>query len=118
MKSSLENFKLIRNTSPNKSGNPESLKKIIMIVEKLSTITVGENLLILQVVLFTILCFKRSAKEHLVSKILLAICVTFLYENSFNSNSLKFSYKLAFILFFSFIRTKNKCHLFRKLVIW
>ena len=35
-KSSSENFKLIKNTLPNKSGNPESLKKIITTAEKLS----------------------------------------------------------------------------------
>ena len=34
-KSSEENLKVIKNIFPNKSGNPESLKKLIIIVRKL-----------------------------------------------------------------------------------
>ena len=62
---------MIRNTLLNKSGNPESLKKVeklIIKVEMLSNECSGSLQgfveAILQVVLFTILYFKLSAKEQ------------------------------------------------------
>ena len=55
---------------------------------------------ILQVVLFTVLCFKWSVKKHCVTKILQGSWERFLYENSCKFNSYKFSYKFTFILFF------------------
>ena len=41
---------------------------------------------ILQVPLFTILCFMWSVKEHCVAKFLPALSETFLYKNNCNFN--------------------------------
>ena len=62
---------------------------------------------ILQFALFTILWFKWSVNKHCVAKILLASWEILLHENNRNYNSYIFSYKSAFILFFSFL-TKQK----------
>ena len=91
---------------------PEKPQKIITTVQKLSNqcayswreFAKG----ILQAVLFTIFCFKWSVKEHCFTKILLAIPGTFIYENNYSFNSYKFSYKLYFILFHSFVWMKKE----------
>ena len=54
---------------------------------------------ILQVVLFTVFCFRWSVKNS-VAKILLAIWEIFLFENNCYYNSYKFSYKFTFTSFF------------------
>ena len=63
---------------------------------------------VLRVVLFTILWFKWSVKKHCVGKVLLAIWETFLDEYNRNYNSYTFSYKFAFILFFSFLTNQKQ----------
>ena len=64
---------------------------------------------ILQVLwLFMILRFKWSVKENCVTKILLAICESFSYENDDNFNSYKFRYKLLLYPFCTFVWIKNK----------
>ena len=47
-------------------------------------------------------------KKHCVAKVLLAIWEIFLHENNRNYNSYKFSYKFAFILFFSFLTNQKQ----------
>ena len=47
-------------------------------------------------------------KKCYVEKILLAILKIFLYENNRSYNSYRFSYKFAFILFFSFLTNKEQ----------
>ena len=66
---------------------------------------VSEDLL--QVVLFTILCFKWSVKKHCVANILYGIWERFLHENNHNYNSYKFSHKFPFIPFLSFHRNRK-----------
>ena len=56
---------------------------------------------VLQVVLYSVLWFKWSAKKHCVAKVLLAIWKMFLHQNNRNYNSYRFSYGFAFILLFS-----------------
>ena len=58
---------MIKNTLPSKSENPENLKK--------KNISAGNVLMVgvLQVVLFTISCFKGSVKKHCIAKILQGI---------------------------------------------
>ena len=58
---------------------------------------------VLQVVLSTILWFKWSVKKHCLAMILLPVWEIFLHENNCHHNSYRFSYKFAFILFFSFL---------------
>ena len=93
---------MIKNTLPSKSGNPENLKK--------KNISAGNVLMVgvLQVVLFTILCFKGSVKKHCIAKILQGIWERFLYENNRNYNFYKFSYKFTFIPFLSFHRNQKQ----------
>ena len=63
---------------------------------------------VLQVVLFTVLCFKWSVKKHCEAKTLQGIRETFLYESNCNYNSYKFSYKFAAISFLSFSRNQRQ----------
>ena len=63
---------------------------------------------VLQVVSFTVLCFKWSVKKHCVANILQGIWMIFLYENNCNYNSYKFSYKSTLISFFSFRRNQKQ----------
>ena len=66
---------MIKNTLPDKSGNPESIKKSSQQFESFSTTVpiVDEAEGILQVVLFTVLWFKWSVKRRYAAKVLLAI---------------------------------------------
>ena len=63
---------------------------------------------VLQVVLFTILWFKWSVKTHCAAKVLLVIWDIFLHENNCNYNSYRFSYKVALILFLSFLANQKQ----------
>ena len=47
-------------------------------------------------------------KKHCVAKVLQAIWEIFLYENNHNYISYRFSYKLAFILFLSFLKNQKQ----------
>ena len=102
-----ENLNVAKNTLRNKSG---SLKK--QSVGKLFNYCAyswqgfAEGLL--QVVLFTGLCFKWSVKKHCIAKNLQRIWETFTYENNRNYNSHKFSYKFAFIIFSAFRRNQKQ----------
>ena len=113
---------MIKNTLPNKSRNPESLKKIIIAVGKPFNQCVhswwGFAEGTLQLVLFKLLCFKKLVAKHCVGKILQGIWERVLFEHDHNYNSYKFSFKFTFIPLFSFIETKNKRHIFSKLVVW
>ena len=72
---------------------------------------------VLQVVLFTVLCFKWSVKRHSVAKILQGIWERFHKSNpNYVSASLVTSSLLS--LFRLFIETKNKNQLFSKSVVW
>ena len=101
---------MIKNTLPDKSRIPESLKnnrnssKAFQLIFH-SWWGFAEG--VLQVVLFTILLFKWSVKKHCVAKVLLAIWEIFLHENNCNYNSYRFSYKFSFILFY-FLSYKPK----------
>ena len=111
--SSKENLKAIKNTLPNKSGNPENLKKkMVMTFGKLSTNVhiVVEDLMRAFYKLFCLLfwvssdqwktvCskdFKRNLRE-----IFMIIMVA-------SYNSYKFNYRFAFIPFLSFRRNQKQ----------
>ena len=47
-------------------------------------------------------------KKYCIAKLLLAIWEIFLHENNRNNNSYRFSYKFAFILFFSFLTNQRQ----------
>ena len=108
---------MIRNSSPDKSVNPESLKKIIAIVQKLfnqcahSSQGFADGA---QKVLFTVLWFKWSVKKNCVPKVLLAIWDIFLHENNRNYNSYRFSYELALIVLLSFLTNQKQESGFRQ----
>ena len=57
---------------------------------------------VLHVVLYTLLWKRNTCKD------LLAVWETFLYENTFNYDSLKFKYRFAFIPFLSFCKIQNQ----------
>ena len=59
-------------------------------------------------VLFAVLWFKWPVKEHFVAKVLQAIWEIFLHENNQGINSYRFSDKLAFIHFLSFLTNQNE----------
>ena len=64
---------------------------------------------VLQVILFTALCFKRiSEKKHCVAKILQGIWDRLLYKNNRNYNFYKFSYKFIFNPFLSLHRNQKQ----------
>ena len=63
---------------------------------------------VLQVVLFTVLPFKWSLKQHCVAKILQRIWERFLYENNLNYHSYKFSYKFTSNFFLYFDRNQKQ----------
>ena len=97
---------MIKDTLPNKSGNPGSLKKLIKAVGKLFFKNCAHSWRefvkgVLQVVLFTALCSKRSVKKHCVAKILQGIRERLLHDYNPDYNSYKFSYKFTFIPFLS-----------------
>ena len=70
--SNKENFKVIKNTLPDKSGLLKNLKKVI--------IAVSNYCGVLEVVLCTVLCFKWSVKKYCVAKILQGIWEWFLFD--------------------------------------
>ena len=47
-------------------------------------------------------------KKHCVAKVLLAVWEIFLHEDNCNYSSYRFSYKLAFILFLSFLTNQKQ----------
>ena len=73
---------------------------------------------ILQVVLFTVLCFKWAVEKHCVAKILQWISERFLCENNRYYNSYKFSYKFDFIPVFSFRRNQKQEYNFQQVGDW
>ena len=94
---------MIKNTFPNKSGNPEHLKKYS---EQLESSTTNIHKIIKDLLrafykLFSLqFCVSNDQwKKYCVVKILQGICKTFLCENNRNYNSCKFSSKFTFILF-------------------
>ena len=104
---------MIKNTWPNKSGNPTTLKKIIITVRKFSNLCAyiwrefAEG--ILQVLSFTVLCFKSFVKKHCVVKILLATWETFLYESNCNYIFCKFTFtNLLLPLCSAFVKTNKR----------
>ena len=85
---------MIINSTPDKSGDPESLKNILFIQYAHSWGGFSED--VLQVLSFIVLWFKWSVKKHCVAKLLLAIWEILLHENNRNCNSYTFSYKVVF----------------------
>ena len=108
----LLNLKVSKNTLPDKSGNPESLKKESQCFESFSTSVCHSwwrfAECVLQVVLFTILWFKWPVKKHCVAKVLQAIWEIVLDENNCNYNYYRCSYKFAFIGFLSFLKNQKQ----------
>ena len=47
-------------------------------------------------------------KKYSVAKVLLAIWEIFLHENIYNYNSYRFSYKIAIVLFLSFLTNEKQ----------
>ena len=71
---------------------------------------VGEDLLgdTLQVVFFTVLCFKRWVKKLCKAKILQGIWERLLYENNHKSNIYKLSNKFTYITVLCFLRNQKQ----------
>ena len=69
---------------------------------------VDEDLLRVFCKLFIVVWFKWSAKKHCVAGVLLEIWEIFLNEENRNYNSYRFSYKLVFILFLSFLSNQQQ----------
>ena len=89
---------MIKNTSPDNSGNSESLKNngnSLKSFQLMGHTWQGVAEGVLQFALFPVLGFKWSVKKHCVVKVLQDI----LHENNRNCNSYRFSYKFAFIFF-------------------
>ena len=105
---------MIINTLPNKSGNPESLKNNCNRTRNFSTYFAsslrGFAEGALEVALFTVL-FQVISKA---GKILVAVWETFLYENKWNYDSYKFSFKFAFVPFSFFSRNQKQESNFQK----
>ena len=103
---------MIKDTLPNKSGDPEKSQKIIIAVRKLSNYCAhswrafAED--VLQVVLFTVLWFKWSVKKYCAVKLLLAIWEICLHENIFDYNYYKLNCKFAFISFLYCFRNQKQ----------
>ena len=113
---------MVKNTLPNKSGNPESKnpRKIIIAVGKLFNLCAhswwGFAEGVLEVVLFKVLRLKLSVKK---------ICAAEFYKEFewdfymkiilTNYNSYKSSYKFTFIPFFSFHRNRKQESNFQQL---
>ena len=110
-KSNKENLKIIKNTLPNKSRNPESLKKQLWQLESSSTNVhiVCEDLLRVFYKLFCLRsCDSSDQWKTLVAKILQGAWEKFLYENNHTHNSYKVSFILLLFSFRPFAETKNK----------
>ena len=58
-------------------------------------------------------CDSSDQSKNSVAKVLLVIWEIFLHENNRNYNSYKFSYKLAFIVFLSFLTNQKQEFLWR-----
>ena len=89
---------MIKNTSPDNSGNSESLKNngnSLKSFQLMGHTWQGVAEGVLQFALFPVLGFKWSVKKHCAVKVLQDI----LHENNRNCNSYRFSYKFAFIFF-------------------
>ena len=103
---------MIKNTLPNKSENPESLKKYSQQFESFSSnvsIIGGDLLRAFYVLFYLRFCGSSDqSKKHCVAKILLAIWGIFLHENNCNYNSYRFNYKFAFIFFLSFLTNQKQ----------
>ena len=102
---------MIKNTSPDKSWRPESLKKQLQQFENFSTdlAIVGQDLL-----RAFYGCFIGSFVIQVISK---GFTSKFLYENNPNRNSYKSSHKLALILFLS-LRKNQKPESGFQQVVW
>ena len=106
---------MIKNTFPNKSRNSESLKKkkkkMMAVGKPFNQCAHGQHRFaegVLQVVLFTILCFQLSVKKQSEVKIFQGIREAFSYENNWNYISHKRSCKFAFIPFLSICRIQKQ----------
>ena len=103
---------MIKNTLPDKSGNPESLEKESKKFKNFSTNVsiVVENLLRAFYRLFYLQYFDSGDqwKKQCVAKLLLAIWEIFLYEDNRNYISFIFNYKFAFIFLLSLKNEKRE----------
>ena len=106
---------MIKSTLPNKSGNPESLEKLLEQLESSSTNahTVGEDLLRA----FYNFCVSSDQWKISVANILQGIWERFLYENNRNYSSRNVATNLLSLLLCPLIETKNKNQIFSKLVV-
>ena len=99
---------MIKNTLQVKLGNPESLKKYYHSSKAfqlyLAKICRGFS----TGFLFTVLWFNWSLKKLCLAKVLLTLWKIPLHEDNRNYNSQRFSYKFAFILFFSFLTNQKQ----------
>ena len=102
---------MIKNTLPEKSGNPESHKKKSRQFE--SSLTnmpmVGKDLLRAFYRLYYLqFSDSNDQKKHYIAKVLLAIREIFLYENNRNYISYRCNYKFALIHFLSFLTNQEQ----------
>ena len=113
---------MVKHTLQDKSGNPESPKKIIATVQKLfiKCTHSGQEFAegVLRVVSFTVLWFKWSVKKSCAAKVFLAIWEMLWHENNRNCHSYRFSHNSLLSSFCSFLQSKNKNQVFSRLVAW
>ena len=108
--SNQENSKVIKNTLPNKSGNPESLKKLSQQLESSSTNVhiVGEDL---PRVFYKLFSFRFCVSSDHLTKMqerFYKKSESILHKKDRNYNSYQSGYKFTFISFCSFIETKTR----------
>ena len=93
---------MIKNTCPDKSGNPESLK---------NNCNSSKAFLTNMTIVAHTGCFFYTSnqwKKNCIATVLLAIWENFLHGNKLNYNSYRFSFKLAFVLFLSFFTNQKQ----------
>ena len=108
---------MIKNTLPDKSGNPERFKQYSQQLESFSTNVpiMGEDLLRAFCRFFYLrFCDSKDQGKKCVAKILVEIWEVFLHENNCNYNSHRFNYKFAFILCLSFLTNQKQESSFRQ----
>ena len=103
---------MIKNNLPDKSGNPESLKKQSKQFESFSiNVSMADEDILWTFYRLFYLQFCNSSdkwKSKFIAKVLLAIRVMFLHENSRNYNSYRFSQKICFYPLFVFKNQKQE----------
>ena len=103
---------MIKNNLPDKSGNPESLKKQSKQFESFSiNVSMADEDILWTFYRLFYLQFCNSSdkwKSKFIAKVLLAIWVMFLHENSRNYNSYRFSQKICFYPLFVFKNQKQE----------